>query len=78
MLALVENLMLRFVLVRGVLTWGVVTAVIFTAIQILQHHEVGALDVAKNIGTFMVGGIFWGASMWWLSRRDKGKSRHDR
>ncbi|NML35528.1 hypothetical protein [Paraburkholderia antibiotica] len=66
--------MLRFVVVRGVLMWGICTAVIFTAIQVLQHHEVGTLDVARNIGTFMVGGIFWGATMWWLSGRKKGKS----
>ncbi|OLL29186.1 hypothetical protein BTH42_23285 [Burkholderia sp. SRS-W-2-2016] len=70
--------MLRFVVVRGVLMWGVVTAVLFTAIQFVQHHEVGALDVVRNFATFMVGGIFWGATMWWLGSRKKGKSGHDR
>lgn len=70
--------MLRFVVIRGVLAWGVSTAVIFTVIQVLQHHEVGTLDVARNIVMFMVAGIFWGATMWWLGGRKKGKARHDR
>ncbi|WP_322028387.1 hypothetical protein [Paraburkholderia sp. J76] len=69
--------MLRFVVVRGVLAWGIGTAVIFTAIQFLQHHEVGALDVARNIGTFMIAGIFWGFSVWWLRGRKQRKSRND-
>ncbi|PVX70694.1 hypothetical protein [Paraburkholderia unamae] len=70
--------MLRFVVVRGVLAWGIGTAVIFTAIQFLQHHEVGMADVARNIGMFMVGGIFWGATMWWLGGRKKSRSQHNR
>lgn len=69
--------MLRFVVVRGVLVWGICTAVVFTAIQFLQHHEVRMLDVARNIGTFMIAGIFWGVSTWWLIVRKKEKSRHD-
>jgi uncharacterized membrane protein len=73
-----ENSMLRFVVVRGVLAWGLSTALIFTAIQLVQHHEVGALDVARNVGTFMIGGIFWGTTMWWLNARKNRKSRHDR
>ncbi|PVX81919.1 hypothetical protein C7402_110324 [Paraburkholderia unamae] len=70
--------MLRFVVVRGVLAWGIGTAAILTAIQVLQHHEVGTTDVARNIGMFMVGGIFWGAMMWWLGSSKTGQSRHVR
>jgi hypothetical protein len=72
-----ENSMLRFIVVRGVLAWGVSAALIFTAIQAVQHHEVGALEVARNVGIFMIGGIFWGITMWWLSGRKKDNSRHD-
>ncbi len=52
--------MLRFVVVRGTLAWSIGTTLISTAIQVFQHHQVGAPDVARNIGVvFMAGGV-WG------------------
>lgn len=69
--------MLRFVVIRGVLAWGIGTAVVFITIQVLQYHELDAPEIARSVGTFMVGGLFWGSTMWWLRGRKNGKSRRD-
>jgi hypothetical protein len=71
------NPMLRFVVVRGVLAWGLTSALIFTVIQFFQGREIGALDAARNAGIFMIGGIFWGITMWWFINRKRGNSRDD-
>jgi hypothetical protein len=65
--------MLRFVVVRGVLMWGIGTGVAFCAFQMLQHHELGIADIARNLFLFMAGGIAWGAGMWRFRTRKQHK-----
>lgn len=65
-----EEQVLRFILVRGVLAWGIGAALVFSAIQALQHQQVEALNIAKNIGMFMTAGVVWGAAVWrWKVRK---------
>lgn len=60
---------LRFVLVRGVLIWGLGTAVLYSLLMWL----ISDIDIGKRLPfalvLFPVGGLFWGAIMWWFIDR---------
>lgn len=63
--------MLRFIVVRGILIWGIGTGVLFSAIEKILHHNLGVSLVARNLALFMIGGIFWGMTMWWIDKRQR-------
>ncbi|WP_048767573.1 hypothetical protein [Oligella urethralis] len=60
----------RFVLVDGALFWGLGTAILFALITWLRSdsaEEIRMLPLAFIL--FPLGGILWGATMWWLFER---------
>lgn len=65
--------MLRFVVVRGVLGWGLCSGLAFALIQMYGGQGAEWPVFARNVALFMVGGIFWGATMWWTVERQKMK-----
>ncbi|MFD1007484.1 MULTISPECIES: hypothetical protein [Oceanisphaera] len=62
----VQKGMLRFVLVIGVLGWGIPTAILFSIIQHFTGTPQTINIVALSLVLFSVGGLFWGATMWWF------------
>lgn len=61
--------MVRFVLVRGVLGWGLTTALIYS---LLMWGIAGAnprVLLPLSLLLFPLGGLLWGAAMWWLLER---------
>ena len=65
--------MLRFVVVQGALAWGLATAAIFSLLMWL----VSDMDIARvgplSIVVFPVGGLLWGAAVWWIVEWQYGK-----
>lgn len=60
----------RFVLLDGAVFWGLGTAVLFSLVTWLRAdsaEEARMLWLAFLI--FPIGGIFWGATMWWVFER---------
>ena len=56
---------LRYVLVYGVLFWGGLSGVLFSVMKVLTEPSIAFLSsVTYALPIFMVGGIFFGASMW--------------
>lgn len=68
--------MLRFVIVQGSLGWGLGSAVIFCLIMWLTSD----MDIARlgplALVAFPLGGLLWGAAMWWIMERQY--ARHAR
>lgn len=63
---------LRFILIRGVLYWGVTTALIFSLIMSFISEEETFFEILSSaIWTFPLGGIVWGAVMWWWIKRSR-------
>lgn len=60
---------LRFVLLYGVLGWGVTTAIVFTGILWLLPGDDPARLLPLVFTLFPLGGLAWGASMWWFLER---------
>ncbi len=58
--------MLRFVVVQGALAWGLSTAAIFS----LLMWRFSDMDISRVVTLSMVafplGGLLWGAAMWWI------------
>ena len=59
----------HFILVRGVLGWGVLTAALYSMFMFFTVKDCNAGRVLVAFILFPVGGIFWGAFMWWFFRR---------
>ncbi len=61
---------LRFILLRGVQYWGVLTAVLYSALMGFFMSDQTFLEVfSYAIWLFPLGGIAWGAFMWWWFKR---------
>lgn len=65
---------LRFVLLYGVAGWGLTTALLFSAAMVLLN-DAPMVVVPVSFALFPLGGIAWGAFMWWFGERAYAK-RH--
>jgi hypothetical protein len=62
---------LRFVLVRGVLLWGITTALLYCGLRSLTEPSFSFTgQLATALITFPVGGVLFGAFLWWLYERE--------
>ena len=69
----VQKGMMRFVLVSGVLGWGIPTAILFSIIQHFTGTPQTISTVAFSLVLFPIGGLFWGAAMWWFVKAQYNK-----
>lgn len=60
---------LRFVLLRGVLGWGLTTALLYSLIMSAVTGANLRLLLPTSLVLFPVGGLVWGAAMWWFLER---------
>ena len=65
----------RFVVLYGVVGWGVLTAILFSAVMVF-FYSAPATIVPITFLLFPVGGVAWGAFMWWLNERAYAKRRN--
>ncbi len=60
---------LRFVLLRGVLGWGLTAALLYSLIMCAVTGANLRLLLPTALVLFPVGGLLWGAVMWWILER---------
>lgn len=69
----------RFVLRRGVVGWGLSSGLLFAMLSEMdgvQHVHNVWLALPRTILLFLVGGYFWGVSMWsYIERSDRKNGR---
>lgn len=65
----------HYIFFHGVLGWGVTTAVLFSLAQ-YYFNEVSFVDSLKlSMVIFPIGGVFWGAFMWWFFKKFQSKNQ---
>ena len=69
----VQKGMARFVLVSGMLGWGIPTAILFSIIQHSTGTPQTISTVALSLVLFPIGGLLWGAAMWWFVKAQYNK-----
>ena len=67
---------LRYILLRGVLGWGLSAALVYSLVMWAATGANLRLLLPASMVIFPIGGVLWGAAMWWfLERRYQREAR---
>ena len=64
-----------YIIVHGAIGWGISTGVLFSLLQSFTHETSFIDAIELSLILFPIGGICWGASMWFYFNKQYNKLR---